>query len=901
MNNIKVSIIVPVYNVEAYLETCLDSLVNQTLEEIEIVVVNDGSPDNSQKIIDKFAKLYPDKICSYVKENGGLSDARNYGVKRAKGQYIGFVDSDDYVRKDMFELLYNEAIRQQAEVVVCNFCKFDEKSVEQNIVIKRPDIFNHSVEEEPEILLESKSYAWNKLYQKEWYEKNSFSFPVGQWFEDSAVVYNMLYMANKVAAVENALYFYRVDRKDSITNTVSEKVYDIFKSCDSILEFYKGHTANKHLLHVVERVCQIHVFTRMKGILSCNSLSARYRFYNHIIRYFNTKTKGWTNNPYYKKTRKKTLYLRFRHIPAIMYVYLLCPKLCETLKKAAGKALRVLKIKKKNKKKEKSCYINKERLRKLQLIELDILKEIDRICKKNKITYYLGEGTLLGAIRHQGFIPWDDDLDIVMPREDYEKFLNIAVNELKETYSCLNEKTESTYYLPFTKIITKDNLGFINKLDKFEDQYNGPFVDIFPLDYYHTTETKEVERKYRTIRKIRDELLLKAKYIKPGTYKRVYYQFLSRFATYEQLHRQLYKEVTKSDKDSKYLCNFASSYHPSRQIVPKEVYGEPRYVPFEDGLYPVPREAEKLLKTIYGDYMKMPSVRKRISRHSFYDVISETKKNETQPKEQAEMEKQAREEVRRLQMIELEILKEVDRVCKENNIRYYLGEGTLLGAIRHQGFIPWDDDVDIVMPREDLNRFKEICDRELDPKYKFQYFHNVESYWVQSPKVRLLDVSEFSQPALKKYTEDIGPYIDIFPLDYAPDSLEELRKQDRYIKTYRRILFLKTEFSTPKNLKQEFLKFYSSIFSVKAIHKKITKKAIKYNQGSRKQLCNFGSYYDIEKETFPVETFGEPVYVKFEDYEFPVPCDYKYVLEKTYGDYMTPPPIEKQVAKHSFG
>ena len=97
----KVSVIVPVYNVELYLEKCLLSLVNQTLQDIEIIVVNDGSRDHSQQIIEKFQQEHPQKIFAYTKENGGLSDARNFGIDRAKGKYIGFVDSDDYIEKNM--------------------------------------------------------------------------------------------------------------------------------------------------------------------------------------------------------------------------------------------------------------------------------------------------------------------------------------------------------------------------------------------------------------------------------------------------------------------------------------------------------------------------------------------------------------------------------------------------------------------------------------------------------------------------------------------------------------------------------------------------------------------------------------------------------------------------------
>lgn len=107
----KVSVVVPVYNTEAFLVDCLDSLVNQTLDEIEIVVVNDGSPDGSQAIIDDYAARYPDKIVALSKPNGGLGSARNAGIARATGRYIGFVDSDDFVEPDMYQHLYEEAER----------------------------------------------------------------------------------------------------------------------------------------------------------------------------------------------------------------------------------------------------------------------------------------------------------------------------------------------------------------------------------------------------------------------------------------------------------------------------------------------------------------------------------------------------------------------------------------------------------------------------------------------------------------------------------------------------------------------------------------------------------------------------------------------------------------------
>ena len=115
--NVKVSVIVPVYKTEAYLEKCLDSLVNQTLSDIEIIVVNDGSPDNSQDIIDRYVEKYPQKVKGVIKENGGLSDARNYGLDFVSGEFVTFVDSDDYVELDSYEKTYNYAKENDLDVV----------------------------------------------------------------------------------------------------------------------------------------------------------------------------------------------------------------------------------------------------------------------------------------------------------------------------------------------------------------------------------------------------------------------------------------------------------------------------------------------------------------------------------------------------------------------------------------------------------------------------------------------------------------------------------------------------------------------------------------------------------------------------------------------------------------
>ena len=287
----KVSVIVPVWNVEKYLSKCLESLVHQTLKDIEIVVVNDGSPDNSQEIIDKYVKKYPNKVVSYIKENGGLSSARNYGIKKATGEYIGFVDSDDYVDRDLYEKMYNEAKKQDADVVGCrvayiykdrtNYQRYNEK------------LYNKSVVDSPKILLGLKSYGPNKLYKRHLWDK--FEFPI-QYFEDSAVVYNVLLTANKVAFVSDSFYYYNRLNEVAITKIADNRIYDIFKSCDSILNFYKKKKCYEKTKKVVDEVCIGHIRYRMMTYIGCNDMDGLVKFVDYSNKYLDEKIPDWRKN-----------------------------------------------------------------------------------------------------------------------------------------------------------------------------------------------------------------------------------------------------------------------------------------------------------------------------------------------------------------------------------------------------------------------------------------------------------------------------------------------------------------------------------------------------------------------------------------------------------------------------
>lgn len=228
----KVSVIVPVYNVENYLEKCLDSLVNQSLEDIEIIVVNDGSTDDSQRIIDAFFNKYPHKIRHFYKDNGGLSDARNFALDRANGEFIGFVDSDDYVSETMFEEMYDLAKKNNAEMVVCNLQKVDEKGCVTQKLTQLPNMPERiHLEEHLSVFSDLSYFACNKLFKRSLFRDKKFK--KGVHFEDIQLVPQLLLQC-RILAHTQAYHYHYLERSDSITKTHTERGLDILRAVEDV-------------------------------------------------------------------------------------------------------------------------------------------------------------------------------------------------------------------------------------------------------------------------------------------------------------------------------------------------------------------------------------------------------------------------------------------------------------------------------------------------------------------------------------------------------------------------------------------------------------------------------------------------------------------------------------------
>lgn len=231
---IKVSIVVPVYNAEDTLEKCVDSLLSQTLEEIEIVLINDGSTDNSQKIIDKYSLNFPDKVRVIIQDNGGQGKARNEGLKICQGMYIGFLDSDDYVDPAMYQTMYEAAVGEDADMVMCDYFDVHDGI---NKVIRVKDI-----EDTKQLLIDPKAAPWNKLYLAACIKESGVTFCEGLIYEDTAFYANMVPFIKKCISVHKP-FVYHINWSGSTTGQADARRYaQMFEVLDEILEFYQQHS-----------------------------------------------------------------------------------------------------------------------------------------------------------------------------------------------------------------------------------------------------------------------------------------------------------------------------------------------------------------------------------------------------------------------------------------------------------------------------------------------------------------------------------------------------------------------------------------------------------------------------------------------------------------------------------
>ncbi len=312
----KVSVVVPIYNVEKYLEKCLDSLLSQTLEDIQIILVNDGSTDKSGNIAKKYAKENPNKMLYVEKENGGLSDARNYGMKYATGDYIAFLDSDDYIEKEAYQEMYNKAIQDNADYVECDFIwEYPNKSK----IDKR-----YSYKNKKEMLAFVRVVAWNKLIKRNIIVDNNIKFPKGLRYEDVEFTYKLLPYINKFSYIEKEFIHY-LQRDNSIANVQNARTAEIFQILDNVINFYKEKKLYEEYKEELEyNYVRYLLCSSLKRICKIQDKMKRKELTEETWKNINQRFPDWRKNKILKEVNiGKNIYMRtINKITYKLYIFM---------------------------------------------------------------------------------------------------------------------------------------------------------------------------------------------------------------------------------------------------------------------------------------------------------------------------------------------------------------------------------------------------------------------------------------------------------------------------------------------------------------------------------------------------------------------------------------------------
>lgn len=300
----KMSVIIPMYNSEKYLEACLDSVLNQRLKEIKIILINDGSTDNSENIVNKYIKKYNN--IKYIKtENFGQGHARNIGLKYIEGSYVGFVDSDDIIDENMFEEMYDLAIEKDLDMVICNheycyetYSAPNEINVEENKIYNQNEIIDMFLTEDS-----INGFSCNKIVKREIIENNNIKFEENMKYEDIPTIFQLILNCKKFSIIDKAFYKY-IQREDSTTGSFNlEKLTQFFEALKKV-----DRLASKYNIKVDKNAMQFYFLKEALSIYATNNNKGFENYLASIIKEYSKNL--LTNNRISGKMKIKIILLK---------------------------------------------------------------------------------------------------------------------------------------------------------------------------------------------------------------------------------------------------------------------------------------------------------------------------------------------------------------------------------------------------------------------------------------------------------------------------------------------------------------------------------------------------------------------------------------------------------------
>ena len=301
----KLSILVPIYNVERYLKECLDSLINQTFKDIEIICINDGSTDSSKEILDEYSSK-DQRIKVINKNNTGYGDSMNIGLNEANGEYIGIVESDDFVKNTMFEDLFSIAKKNDSDIVKSDYFYYTTTDKQARKAGKIPKLLENKIinAKSHPILIKMQPSIWSAIYKKEFLEKNNIRFleTPGASYQDTSFSFKAFALASKVVLTNEAYLYYRQDNENSSIHS-KEKVFIINKEYEEITEFLNNHPEIKRFINTTKLIKEYKTY-----MWNLARIDEKFReqfvdlFSSTFLKYYNAKE---INKNFFKKVNKK--------------------------------------------------------------------------------------------------------------------------------------------------------------------------------------------------------------------------------------------------------------------------------------------------------------------------------------------------------------------------------------------------------------------------------------------------------------------------------------------------------------------------------------------------------------------------------------------------------------------